>query len=84
MGSTLLYNVGQGNPLDHFGLLGSTSNTHLGLFLKVHLKKNSKAVDIHLWGVVLREPSLRSCVDWIVEENTVNADLFNGVSWAIV
>ena len=63
MGSALLYDLGQGISLDNFGLLGSASNTHLRLFFEVHLeKKNSKTVDVHLWGVFVGKLCFRGCI----------------------
>ena len=85
MGNALLYDLGQGIPMDNFGLLGSASNTHLGLFLEAHLeKKNSKTVDVHLWGVFIWKLRLRGCIGWVAGSNTVTGDLLDGVSRAIV
>ena len=85
MGNALLYHLGQGIPLDHFGLLGSASNAHLWLLLKAHLKKkDSIAVDVHFGAVFIGKLCLWGCVGWVARGNTVTADLLNGVSWAIV
>ena len=84
MSYTLLCDLGQGILLDHFGLLNSDSNAHLRLFLKARFKNDSKALDIHVYCLLVWEHCLRC---WICRlgwwGNTVTADLLNGVSRAI-
>ena len=76
----LIDDLGQWNPLDCLGLLGSVSNAHLRLSLKAHFEKeDSKAIDIHLWRVIIRKSSLWGSIGWVARGNTVDADLLNEV-----